>query len=74
MGVDFATPDLAVNRRSSDFNWPVHHILLSRGILISEHLTNLERISGLRIEAMFLALNIEDSDGAPARVIARPAL
>ncbi len=74
LGVDFATPDLAVKRRSNDFNWPVHHILLGHGILVAEHLTNLERISGMRIEAMFLALNIEGSDAAPARVIARPAL
>lgn len=73
LGVDFATPDLAVNRRPSGFNWPVHHILLSHGVLVSEHLTNLQRISGLRIEAMFFALNIEGSDGAPARVMARPA-
>lgn len=71
IGVDFATPDLAVNRRAPDFNWPVHHILLSHGVLIAEHLTNLRSLAGHRIEAMFLALNIQNADGAPARVIAR---
>ena len=72
VGVDFATPDLAVNRRPPDFAWPVHHVLLSQGVLIAEHLTNLHTLAGQRIEVMFLALKIEGADGAPARVIARP--
>lgn len=71
VGVDFATPDLAVNRRPAGFNWPVHHILLSQGVLIAEHLTNLHALAGCRIEAMFLALNVAGADGAPARVVAR---
>ncbi|MFQ5954382.1 MAG: cyclase family protein [Kiloniellales bacterium] len=73
LGVDFATPDLAHGRRGEGFNWPVHHILLSRGVLIGEHLTNLRPLSGRRVEVIFLALNIQHADGAPARVIARPA-
>jgi len=71
VGVDFATPDLAVPRRPPGFDWPVHHILLSQGVLIAEHLTNLRGLAGSRIEAMFLALNIEGADGAPCRVVAR---
>jgi len=73
VGVDFATPDLATSRRPAGFDWPVHHILLSRGVLIAEHLTNLRPLAGRRVEVMFLALNIVGADGAPARVIARPA-
>ncbi len=72
LGVDFATPDLAVARRPPGFAWPVHHILLGNGVLIAEHLTNLGTLAGRRIESMFLALNIEGADGAPARVVARP--
>jgi kynurenine formamidase len=71
LGVDCATPDLAVHRRPVGFDWPVHRILLSRGVLIAEHLTNLHCLAGQRVEAMFLALSIEGADGAPARVIAR---
>jgi kynurenine formamidase len=71
VGVDFATPDLAVPRRTPDFFWPVHHILLSRGILIAEHLTNLGALAGRRAEILFLGLNIAGSDGAPMRAIAR---
>lgn len=73
LGVDFLTPDLAVDRRPPDFNWPVHRVLLSHGVLIAENLTNLRALAGRRIEAMFLALNIHGADGAPARVIARAA-
>jgi kynurenine formamidase len=72
VGFDFATPDLAVSRRAAGFGWPVHHVLLSQGVLIAEHLTNLHTLAGQRIEVMFLALKIEGADGAPARVIARP--
>ena len=70
LAVDFATPDLAVNRRPPGFRWPVHHILLSQGVLIAEHLTNLRALAGQRVEVLFLALNIEGADGAPARVVA----
>jgi arylformamidase len=71
VGIDCATPDLASNRRRQGFDWPVHHILLSRGVLIAEHMANLGALAGRRAEMAFLALNIVGSDGAPARVIAR---
>jgi kynurenine formamidase len=71
IGVDFATPDLAVNRRRKGFDWPIHHILLRHGVLIAEHLTNLRALSGQRVEALFLGLNIAGADGAPCRVVAR---
>ncbi len=73
VGVDFATPDLAVPRRPPGFAWPVHHVLLGHGVLIAEHLTNLRLLAGRRIEAMFLALSIAGSDAGPARVVARVA-
>jgi len=73
LAVDFVTPDLAIDRRPPGFDWPVHHILLSHGVLIAENLTNLRPLSGRRVEVMFLALNIEAADGAPARVVARAA-
>jgi arylformamidase len=71
LGIDCLTPDLAVPRRPPGFDWPVHHRLLSHGVLIAENLTNLASLAGQRIEVFFLALNIRDADGAPARVIAR---
>ena len=71
LGIDCLTPDLAVPRRPPGFDWPVHHRLLSHGVLIAENLTNLGSLAGQRIEVLFLALNIRGADGAPARVIAR---
>jgi kynurenine formamidase len=71
IAIDFATPDLAVNRRPAGFDWPVHHVLLSQGVLIAEHLTNLRALRSARVEVLFLALNIEGSDGGPCRVVAR---
>ena len=71
VAVDMPTPDLAVNRRPKGFNWPVHHVLLERGVLVSEHVRNLDTLGGGRAEFMFLGLNIEGSDGAPTRVVGR---
>jgi arylformamidase len=71
VGVDFATPDLAADRRQADFAFPVHYTLLSQGVLIAEHVTNLEALAGHRAEIMFLGLNIAGSDGAPVRAVAR---
>lgn len=71
LGVDFSTPDLTALRRPENFDFPVHHALLSRGVLIAEHLTNLTPLAGQRIDAMLCALSIRGSDGAPARVLAR---
>jgi kynurenine formamidase len=71
LGVDCETVDIPTSRREKGFNWPTHHVLLSNGILVAEHLTNLRSLSGSRIEAMFLPLCIKGADGAPARVVAR---
>jgi kynurenine formamidase len=72
LACDLPTPDLPILRRPPDYDWPAHHIFLSRGILVSENVRNLGIFSNRRVEFLFLALNIEDSDGAPARVLARP--
>ena len=74
LGVDFSTPDLTTHKRPSGFTWPVHQILLSQGVLVAEHVANLGTLANTRVEAMFLALPIAGSDGAPARVLARPLL
>ncbi|MCD8515999.1 MAG: cyclase family protein [Burkholderiaceae bacterium] len=72
VGVDMPTPDLAHHRRASGFNFPVHRLLLAHGVLIAEHLTNLDRLSGQRVEVICSALNIKGGDGAPCRILARP--
>jgi kynurenine formamidase len=71
LGVDTPTPDTAVKRREKGFDYPVHRLLLSHGVLILEHLTNLGALNGRRVELICAALNIVGGDGAPARVVGR---
>jgi kynurenine formamidase len=73
LGVDFATPDLAVHLRPEGFDFPVHRALLGAGVLVAEHLTNLDELAAGRAEFMFVPLAIAGGDGAPARVLARRA-
>lgn len=72
VGIDASSPDMAPHYRPANYPMPVHNTLLSHGVLIAEHMTNLTSLAGRRVEVMFLALNIAGSDGAPARVVARP--
>lgn len=71
LAVDTPTPDVAVKRRTADFDYPIHRLLLAHGVLIAEHLTNLSSLSGRRVEVICSALNITGADGAPARILAR---
>jgi arylformamidase len=71
LAIDFGTPDLPTHLRREGFVWPIHQILLKKGVLICEHLTGHESLAGSRAEFFFGALNIEGGDGAPARVVAR---
>ncbi len=72
LGVDFSTPDLTSHKRPKGFTFPVHETLLSQGVLIAEHLANLRPLANRRVEAMFLGIPFAGSDGAQARVVARP--
>lgn len=71
LATDLPTPDRAICRRGADFDWPVHRLLLSSGVLIGENLSNLGGLPD-RVEAMVLPLPIAGADGAPARVLVRP--
>jgi kynurenine formamidase len=71
LACDFATPDLVYHLRQPGFDWPVHDALLSRGILICEHLTGHAPLAGNRADFIFAGLGIRGCDGAPARVMGR---
>ena len=73
LACDFATPDLVYHLRQPGFDWPVHHVLLSHGVLVCEHLTGHAPLVGLRVDFIFAALGIVGSDGAPARILCRRA-
>src|SRR5690606_3695242 len=65
---DFPTPDLVFHLRKPGFDWPVHHVLLGHGVLVCEQITGHEALAGSHVEFIFGALNVEGSDGAPARI------
>jgi kynurenine formamidase len=71
LGFDAPTPDLPVHRRPAGFGWPVHHLLLSHGVLVAENLTNLVPELTGRLTFVFAPLPVVGADGAPARVLAR---
>ena len=71
VALDVPTPDLPLDRRPPDFDWPAHRILLSHGVLIAEQVANLGSLAGSRVELVFGALSIAGSDGAPARAFGR---
>ena len=53
-----------------DARLPTHRELLSRGLLIIENLTGLDRLDGAEVELLCLPLKLAAADGAPARVLA----
>lgn len=70
VAIDIATPDLPEGSRPSGFNWPIHHTLLGSGVLVAEHLANLDRVVGRRFRAFAFPLPIQGSDGSPVRMVA----
>ncbi|MFH1154280.1 MAG: cyclase family protein [Pseudomonadota bacterium] len=63
-GVGFDT--LSADRVDT-IEYPVHHTLLSRNIMIIENLANLEAISEKRIFFCCFPLSFKESDGSPVR-------
>jgi arylformamidase len=49
---------------------PVHVVFLSKGVFISEYLTNLDEIPKSEFELIALPLLIKDADGSPTRIVA----
>jgi len=71
VGIDTPTPDLAAPLRARDFAYPVHRVLLEHGVVIAENVANLARVAGRRFTVLVCPVPIADSDGAPARILAR---
>ena len=73
VGIDAPSVDLPGPLRTSLFNWPIHRLLLAEGILIVEHLGNLEKVSGRRLFISAFPLLVPGVESAPVRVVARIA-
>ena len=65
VGIDSPSIDLG-----KDSNFPVHHILLSKDVLVVENLCNLEKISGVFFKLIVLPLKLVGATGSPVRAIA----
>ncbi len=57
--------------KTTDSHLPIHHLLLSREILIIENLANLDKLIGANFEFNCIPLHIEKTDGSPVRAFAR---
>ncbi len=53
----------------TDYDYPVHDILLGNDILIVENLCNLDKIKAIKGVFSFLPLKLKDSDGSPIRAV-----
>lgn len=72
VGVDNITPDIPVPHRPEGWaEFPVHRTLLSAGVLVAEHLTNLGPHTGERLEVQAFPIKVVGGDGAPVRFVAR---
>ena len=65
IGLDAVSPDVM---DSEDF--PIHHILLSAGLIIVENLTNLNQILNQTFTLAVFPLNVNQADGMPVRAVA----
>jgi len=70
VAIDAVTVDLPFPLRPPNFTFPVHHLLLGRGVLIIENLADPLRLVGQRVTIACFPLKIRDADGAQARVVA----
>jgi arylformamidase len=65
LGCDLATPD-----DPRDMARPVHLTLLGKGILIMEHIANLDKLPVPRFQFVGLPLRIKGATGSPIRAVA----
>lgn len=70
VGIDAPTVDLPAPLRTADFAWPVHHLLLGRGVFVIEHVGDLTPVVGRRFRAHAFPLPIVGGDGSPVRLVA----
>jgi kynurenine formamidase len=72
LGIDSPSPEMPVQLREEPFDYPVHSALLDSDVPIAEHVTGLAAVAGEVVDVVALPLRYVDSDGAQARIVARP--
>ncbi len=71
VAVDFPIDRHPASPQSTIHDFPVHRLLLGRGIPLIENLVNLDRLVGREFELWALPIKLKDGDGAAARAVAR---
>jgi kynurenine formamidase len=71
IGIDaFSLDKVTSAERVTSENFPNHHILLGKEIILIENLTNLDKLPDSGFMFQCFPLNIENADGSPVRAIA----
>jgi kynurenine formamidase len=73
LGMDLITPEMPEKVREGDFTWPVHNALMAADVLVLENACNLASLARRRVEIMAAPIPVVGADGAPVRLLARPA-
>ena len=71
VSVDFPIDKHPPSPQSTIHDFPVHRLLLGRGIPLIENLINLDQLVGREFELWALPIKLKDGDGAAARAVAR---
>ena len=71
VSVDFPIDKHPPTPESTIHDFPVHRLLLGRGIPLIENLINLDQLVGKEFELWALPIKLKDGDGAAARAVAR---
>ncbi len=71
VAVDFPIDKHPPTPESSIHDFPVHRLLLGRGVPLIENLVNLDQLVGRDFELWALPIKLKDGDGAAARAVAR---
>lgn len=72
VGIDSPSPEMPVRLREEPFDYPVHATLLENDVPIAEHVTNLAPVADRVVDVIALPIRYVGSDGAHARIVARP--
>ena len=70
LGLDFPSPDSQFNGTDSEEDSPNHKLLFNSDIILTEYLTNLDKLKKGMIYITVLPLKLSNFDGSPARVTA----
>ncbi|KAF8589489.1 putative cyclase [Ramaria rubella] len=70
VGMDTMSPDETVHKDMPEGGFIAHEIILSRGGVIAENLTNVGAIANGTFTMSLLPLKLTDADGSPVRAVA----